>query len=264
MNKELTPYKVYDFDWIVSYLGINDEKIINKFLEMNKKNNAYIKQVKNNKDIDENNNKQENKEIIYEPLLMHTNKKFKANHIGHYLPISNLIEIKNSIDETGNDYFDVELVAHEFAHSLIFSHEIKGNRAGHGVNYYLVLMRDVIWNANHISMYEKFYAALTEFSYSCSLAQYHVTRKIIRSTSRTNSLGLEHFSINSFLNDKRQDLNNLGNWFFKIISLYLEPTKNDILTPPISDLIDKIMNEKLKNEETNLSSLFIEKRKKNM
>jgi hypothetical protein len=29
-------------------------------------------------------------------------------------------------------------------------------------------------------------------------------------------------------------------------------------------LIDKIMNEKLKNEETNLSSLFIEKRKKNM
>jgi hypothetical protein len=102
------------------------------------------------------------------------------------------------------------LIAHEFAHALIGSKKIIGQRAGHGVLYYICLMRDVVWYAENISVKEKFLSLLYEFAYSCSLAQYRGINRICRSQSTAISLELNYFSINNLYQDSRSDINNLG------------------------------------------------------
>jgi hypothetical protein len=156
-------------------------------------------------------NYKDNKNVVEEfPFQIFTNKHFKGSHAGHYLPLSNIIEIKEEIDEQHPTYWQKTLIAHEFAHALIGNQKIIGRRNGHGVLYYHCLIRDVIWYADNLSLSEKFSAIIHEFSYSCSLGQYRGTNRIFRSQSTRISLGLDYFTINSLFEDTRSDINNLG------------------------------------------------------
>ena len=38
------------------------------------------------------------------PFTIHANKKFRGSHAGHYIPSSNLVEIKEEIDEDNPSY----------------------------------------------------------------------------------------------------------------------------------------------------------------
>jgi predicted SprT family Zn-dependent metalloprotease len=171
---------------------------------------------------------------------IYANKHFRGSHAGHYLAIENIVEIKEKIDEDNPNYWQKTLIAHEFAHSLISHKKIIGNRRGHGVLYYVCLLRDVIWYASNLSLSEKMRTIEDEFSYSCSLGQYRGTNRIFRSQSCKISLDLSYFTINDLFHDARSDINNLGQWLWDQISEYVAnfDNKSELLDLPISDLID--------------------------
>jgi hypothetical protein len=75
-------------------------------------------------------------------LEIYTNAKIRGRAIAHYCPSKNIIESR--IDIVENSPFGLSLLAHEFAHALTKSSDIVGNRSGHGVFYYLRMVRDVI------------------------------------------------------------------------------------------------------------------------
>ena len=173
------------------------------------------------------------------PFKIYANKHFRGSHAGHYLPLDNIVEIKEKIDEDNPSYWQKTLIAHEFAHALIGSEKIIGNRRGHGVLYYLCLLRDVIWYADNLSLAEKMQVIQDEFSYSCSLGQYRGTNRIFRSQSCRISLNLTYFTINSLFHDARSDINNLGQWLWEQISEFIAnfDNKSKLLDLPISELI---------------------------
>ncbi|MDR1235263.1 MAG: hypothetical protein LBJ97_04265 [Mycoplasmataceae bacterium] len=230
MNKEeLNGEQIFDFDWAMKYLGINNRKIIDQYKEWN-----HEQLAENHKDI-------KNVDERF-PFKIYANKQFRGSHAGHYVPSSNIIEIKEEIDESNPTYWQKTLIAHEFTHALIGSEKIIGKRRGHGVLYYQCLVRDVIWYANNLSLSEKFNAVMHEFSYSCSLGQYRGTNRIFRSQSTRISLDLNYFTINSLFQDTRSDINNLGQWMWEKISEYMDApqSKQELLDLPISDLISVV------------------------
>jgi hypothetical protein len=84
-KNEIQNVQVFDFDWTMRYLGITNKKIIAMYKELNEEQlMSHYEGKKTTKDF---------------PFQIHANKKFKGSAAGHYLPLDNIVEIKETIDE---------------------------------------------------------------------------------------------------------------------------------------------------------------------
>lgn len=231
----------HSLEWVLTYLDITDEKVIERFKKLN--------QFVNDKNRDEKPIDNTNR-----PLILYDNTHYRGNSIGKYIPFDNTIFIKEKINIEYDDEFQTQhlLVAHELAHALRGVEPILGDRSGHGVNFFLRMFRDVVWNSNAISLQNKFLGMIKEFSYSCSLGIYKIVERVLRSQSCTIALPLKYFTIGALINDKRYDINDLGRWFINIIKDHYSDISNDeMLNLDLESIFERIINNKPKVDKIN-------------
>ncbi|MDR2568364.1 MAG: hypothetical protein LBC44_03540 [Mycoplasmataceae bacterium] len=151
-------------------------------------------------------------------------------------------------------------MAHEFGHAIVSNRDIVGSRAGHGVIYFHRMMRDVVWYATNIPMIEKFKMIAEEFTYSCSIGMYKIVDRIFRSQSTVIALETDYFTIDDLISDGRDDIVELGQWFWEILSPYLQDRtdrKQEYMRTPIYDLLKSAI--KTIKEDENLGEGFDKK-----